>query len=64
VAELEVSAKKNVTLFFSVLDKIVHKNNVDSRRVFNMDETALSTVQKPQKVLARRVNTKLGQWQM
>jgi len=49
VAELEVSAKKNVTLFFSVLDKIVHKNNVDSRRVFNMDETALSTVQNHKK---------------
>jgi hypothetical protein len=62
LAELEVLAKKEVTLFFSVLDdRIVQKNNVDAPRIFNMNETALSTVQKPQNVLAYRVNTKLGQ---
>jgi hypothetical protein len=61
LAELEVSTRKEVTLFFSVLDRIVHKNNVDARQLFNMDETAFSTVQKPQKSVGLLVNTKLGQ---
>jgi hypothetical protein len=45
--------KENVTEFFSVLDKSFHENNLDAGRIFNMDETALSTVQQSQKVLAR-----------
>jgi hypothetical protein len=46
--------KENVTEFFTVLDKIVQQNNLNAGQIFNMDETALSTVQKPQKVLARK----------
>jgi len=42
------------------VDKIVLKYNVDARRIFNVDETALSTVQKPQKVLARRGEYQAG----
>jgi hypothetical protein len=52
--------KENVTEFFSVLDKIVHENNLDAGRIFNMVETALSTVQKPQKVLARKGKLQVG----
>ena len=50
----------NVTEFFSVLDKIIHENNLDAGRIFNMDETTLSTVQKPQKVLARKGKHQVG----
>jgi hypothetical protein len=42
------------------LDKIVQENNLDADRIFNMDETALSTVQKPQKVLARKGKHQVG----
>jgi hypothetical protein len=52
--------KENVTEFFSVLDKIVHDNNLDSGRIFNMDESALATVQKSQKVLAWKGKHKVG----
>ena len=48
VARARGFCKENVTEFFTVLDKIVQENNLDAGRIFNMDETALSTVRKPQ----------------
>jgi hypothetical protein len=52
--------KENVTEFFTVFEKIVHENNLDAGRIFNMDEIALSTVQRPQKVLARKGKHQAG----
>jgi hypothetical protein len=46
--------------FFTTLEKIVHENNLDAGRILNMDETALSTVQKPQRVLARKGKHQAG----
>jgi hypothetical protein len=54
VARARGFCKENVVEFFTVLDKIVHENNLDAGRIFNMDQTVVSTVQKPQKVLARK----------
>jgi hypothetical protein len=60
VARARGFCKENVTEFFSVLDKIVHENNLDAGRIFNVDETALSTVQKSQKVLACKGKHEVG----
>ncbi|XP_063220582.1 uncharacterized protein LOC134529986 [Bacillus rossius redtenbacheri] len=48
--------KMNVNLFFDNLEKVykAHSEFADGTRVFNLDETATSTVQKPQKVLAEK----------
>jgi hypothetical protein len=54
VARARGFCKENVTEFFSVLDKSVQGNNLDAGRIFNVDETALSTVQKSQNLLARK----------
>jgi hypothetical protein len=54
VARARGFCKENVT------DKIVNENNLDVGRIFNMHKTALSTVQKPQKVLARKGKHQVG----
>jgi hypothetical protein len=52
--------KENVTEFFTVLEKIVQENNLNAGQIFNVDETALSTVHKQQKVLARKGKHQAG----
>jgi hypothetical protein len=61
VASARGFCKENITEFFSVLDKIFHESNLDAGWIFNMDQSVLSTVQKLQKVLARKCKHKLGQ---
>lgn len=53
-------SKDQVKKFFDVLTVIVDENKLDGTVIFNMDETALSTVQKPQKVLAKRGKHQVG----
>jgi hypothetical protein len=60
VARARGFCEENGTDFCSVLDKIVHGNNLDAGRIFNMDETALSTVQKPQKVVTLKGKHQIG----
>jgi hypothetical protein len=46
-------SKTNVNVFFDNLEQVLksHTQFADGTRIFNLDETATSTVQKPQKVL-------------
>ena len=46
--------------FFDLLEKIIEKENLTPQRIYNMDETGLSTVQKPQKILGRRGKHQIG----
>ncbi|KAJ8886380.1 hypothetical protein PR048_012591 [Dryococelus australis] len=47
--------KKNVLEFFYILERVIDENKFDAARVFNVDDTGFSTVQKRcQKVLAMK----------
>jgi hypothetical protein len=52
--------KSEVDLFFSNLGKVFQKHPFKATRVFNMDETGISTVQKPGKVLAPKGQHQVG----
>jgi hypothetical protein len=53
-------SKEKVDKLFDVLTKITDQNNIDASRIYNMDETGLSTVQKPQKILPRKGKHQVG----
>ena len=52
--------RQRVDSFFQLLEKIVKEENVSSDRIYNMDETGFSAVQKPQKVFARKGKHQVG----
>lgn len=55
--------KHNVSLFFDNLESIFNRypQLVDGSRIFNLDETGLTTVQKPKKVIAKKGLKQLNQ---
>lgn len=53
--------KKNVLEFFDILESVIDEHKLDATRVFNVDETGFSTVQKRcQKVLAMKGKRQVG----
>ena len=52
--------KPQVTAFFDLLDSIYERENLTAARLYNMDETCLSTVQTKQKKIVGEKG-KLGQ---
>ena len=52
--------KVQVELFYSKLQEILLQNNVSPSRIFNMDETVISSVQKPGKILSQREMKQVG----
>jgi hypothetical protein len=47
--------KQRVNGFFDLVEKIVDDNNLDAPRIYNVDETGLTTVQKKsRKVISRK----------
>ena len=53
-------SKVQVELFYSKLKKNFLQNNISPARVFNMDETEISRVQKPGKILSERGMKQVG----
>lgn len=49
-----------VNNFFDLLRETMEKENVSSERLYNMDESALTTVQKPLKVFAKKGKKQVG----
>lgn len=49
-----------VELFFNKLQDVFSRCEVPPHRIWNLDETGLSTVQKPQQILAERGSKQLG----
>lgn len=49
-----------VDIFFSNLNEVYKKQSFPATRVFNMDETGISTVQKPGKILAPKGQKQVG----
>lgn len=53
--------KERVEEFFKILEKLVLENNLDASRIYNADETGLSTVQrKPRKIIALKGKQQVG----
>ncbi|XP_063762633.1 uncharacterized protein LOC134879957 [Eleginops maclovinus] len=44
--------RHNVSLFFNNLDEVLRKNNFQGEDIWNMDETGITTVQRPDQVVA------------
>ena len=52
--------KHNVGYFFDNLQNIFNENNIPPQNIFNLDETGLSTVQKPSQVFALAGSKQVG----
>lgn len=53
--------RQNVYEFFDILENLVDENRIDSTRIYNVDETGLSTVQtKCQKILGLKGKKQIG----
>lgn len=52
--------RANVNLFFDNLGKIYDKFSFSPSDVYNMDETGLTTVQKPKKIIAKKGSKQVG----
>ena len=52
--------KPSVHRFYDILEPIIDKYKFDATTIFNMDETSLSTVQKPGKIIAVKGKHQVG----
>lgn len=52
--------KEEVTIFFNNLEKVQGKHNFEGHRKFNIDETGISTVQRPGRILAPKGMKQVG----
>lgn len=52
--------KQQVENFFEKLDSVIQENSIQPHRIFNMDESGLSTVQKPPRVMAAKGRKQVG----
>ncbi|XP_046679250.1 MFS-type transporter clz9-like [Homalodisca vitripennis] len=52
--------KERTDIFYDTLTQIVDENKLQASDIFNVDETALSTVQRPRKVLAQKGKHEVG----
>ncbi|XP_057663190.1 jerky protein homolog-like [Diorhabda carinulata] len=59
-ARAQAFNKPQVAQFFKVFDQIMQKENIDPMRIYNADESALSTVQRPQKIFATAGRKQVG----
>ncbi|KAG5876011.1 hypothetical protein JTB14_034039 [Gonioctena quinquepunctata] len=52
--------KVEVYRFFELFQQVMEKHNIPPRNIYNVDETGISTVQEPGKVLAAKGQKRLG----
>ena len=53
--------KSNVQLFFYNLKEVLERNSYQSHQIWNLDETGITTVQRPPKVIAEKGAKQVGQ---
>lgn len=53
-------SREKVTIFYDTLTEIQKKYNFSPINIYNMDETGLSTVQRPQKIIAMKGRRQVG----
>lgn len=59
-ARAQAFNKPQIERFFKVLQEVIDKNNITPNAIYNVDESALSTVQRPQKVFATTGRKQVG----
>ncbi|CAK1598648.1 unnamed protein product [Parnassius mnemosyne] len=59
-ARAQAFNKPQVALFFNTYQDIIQSNNISPHKLYNVDESALSTVQRPQKVFATTGRKQVG----
>lgn len=59
-ARAQAFNKPQVALFFNTYQDIIQSNNISPHRLYNVDESALSTVQRPQRVFATTGRKQVG----
>lgn len=52
--------KPQIVKFFHCLENVISKNNITPNNIYNMDESGLSSVQKPQKIFASKGRKQVG----
>lgn len=60
LARAEAFNKPQVNKFFTKLEQIIDENKIEKTMIFNMDESALTTVQVPPKVFALKGKKQVG----
>ncbi|KAF2890152.1 hypothetical protein ILUMI_16021 [Ignelater luminosus] len=60
INRIEGFNKKEVELFYKNLEELMVKNKYEAHQIFNMDETGVSTVQEPGKILAKIGQKRVG----
>lgn len=60
LARAEAFNKPQVTKFFAKLEQVIEEQKIDKTLIFNMDESALTTVQVPPKVFAQKGKKQVG----
>lgn len=60
MARAKAFTKENVKSFFDLYQSVMDKYHFTPNRIFNLDETGVTTVQKPGKILASRGKKQIG----
>lgn len=59
-ARAQAFNKPQVAQFFKILEDVIKKENINNMNIYNADESALSTVQRPQKIFATTGRKQVG----
>ncbi|KAF2899588.1 hypothetical protein ILUMI_06588 [Ignelater luminosus] len=60
INRIEGFNKEEVELFYKNLEELMVKNRYEAHQIFNMDETGVSTVREPEKILAKTGQKRVG----
>ena len=57
VARAKGFNRKNVGYLYNKLETLIEKHGLDAKSIYNMDESSITTVQKPGRVVGKRGQT-------
>ena len=52
--------KTQIDRFYSLLKELIEQNNIPPEKIFNVDESGMSTVHKPSKIIAQNCSKQIG----
>lgn len=52
--------RENVSMFFDNLKTVLNRRNLEAAQIWNMEETGITTVQKPNRIVGRREYKQVG----